>query len=183
MKRREFLFDAGTMATLAMLGVSVTPQSASAGTQCKGSDQLTTHCTTITDQKYRGGGFKPKTVPIKACLPQRIYESIRLRDGTSAWEVGFYYGKGLPEVVLTVHNSPCWTKSKSGKPQTGHVGSYVVAFICCDYYCGWVGGKIPANGTVHLKPMLLPLPHDPMHKYRLPTTNRTGQYDRRKILH
>ena len=123
-----------------------------------------------------------KTVPIEACLPADLYRSIRLSGSSSAWEVGFYYGKGQPEVVATVRNSQCWTKSSKGTRQHGVVGVYVVAFICCRLYCGWVGGRIPPSGKVQLKRMVLPREHDPLRRYRTRETDRTGQYNDRVLL-
>lgn len=147
-----------------------------AGSNC--NDALTTHCDTVTDQTYGGGGSNPDLVPIVACLPDDLYESIRLQDGSSAFEVGFYYGNGEPEVVKTVTNDDCWTRSKAGKVQYGHPGSWVVAFICCTKYCGWVGGIITQDGQVTLKPFAMPRGHDPMRQFR--TAN--GKYDKSQIL-
>ena len=129
---------------------------------CTGQNALTTRCKNVADQGYAGGGSNPKTVPIEACLSRDMVDSIKLDDGTYAWEVGFYYGIDDPEVVLTVKNDDCWTKSKSGKVQTGVPGAWVVAFICCDYYCGWVGGLIGADGKVALRPIEMPRQHDPL---------------------
>lgn len=120
-----------------------------------------TNCDTIVEQSYSGGGVKVKTVSIQACLTPDIFRSIRLGDGRSAWEAGFYYGKGMPEVVVTVTNSQCWTLSRKGNTQTGVPGAWAVAYIDCDYYTGWVGGKIGRDGHATLQPMSLPAAHDP----------------------
>lgn len=143
---------------------------------------LTTSCETVTDQNYGGGGSNPTVVPIQACLTRELYQSIQLADQSSAWEVGFYYGNGEPEVVRTVRNQQCWTHSDSGAIQNGHPGSYVVAFICCDYYCGWVGGVIGNDGRATLQPIMLSERHDPMRAYRTAQTGQTGQYDRSQVL-
>lgn len=119
-------------------------------------------CETAVDQQYRGGGHNPTTVPFQACLDNNMFNSIKLRDGRSFFEAGFYYGSGKPEVVRTVHNSNCWSTSDRGRQQTGAPGAFVVAFIDCDYYTGWVGGQIPrAGGQFVLRPMSLPAAHDP----------------------
>lgn len=152
-----------------------TPASAD---NCNGG-QPTTRCDTVVDQSYQGGGYDPNNlVPITACLSDRLYQSIRLRDGSSAFEAGFYYGRGAPEVVATARNNACWTHGRNGARQHGAVGAQVVAFICCDDYCGWVGGAIPANGRVDLRPFSLSLGHDPMRSYRL----SGGGYDSNRIL-
>jgi len=143
---------------------------------------LTTRCKTVTDQEYGGGGYNPTVVPIRACLPERLYQQIKLRDGSAAWEAGFYYRTGQPEVVATVRNSPCWTHNRNGVRQHGSPGSIAIAFVCCDYYCGWVAGVIQSDGTAQLNPVILPRAHDPMAGYRTPATARTGQYDRSGLL-
>jgi hypothetical protein len=149
-----------------------------AKTPCK-SGALTTHCTTVTDQSYKGGGAHPKTVPIEACLEPSLTRMITLPNGTMAWEAGFYYGNGQPEVVVTVKNTGCWTKSKDGKVQTGAPGTWAVAFVCCKDYCGWTGGKIGADGKATLSRIKLPKQHDPLANMLL----ADGQYDRSKLLH
>jgi len=159
--------------TLLLAAVCVTP--ALAGSNCE--NPLTTRCNIVTDQNYQGGGHNPKTVPITACLPDDLYRGIKLGDGSSAWEVGFYYGGAEPEVVKTVRNDQCWTHSKSGARQQGHPGSYVIAFICCGVYCGWVAGEIQNDGTVHLQRFVLPEAHDPMRKYR-----QGNSYNKDEIL-
>lgn len=123
---------------------------------------VTTHCETVVDQSYGGGGHNPDVVPIRACLSGPMFRSIQLRDGTSAWEVGFYYGNGRPEVVRTVRNDACWTHSDRGSRQHGAIGAWVVAYIDCDHYRGWVGGEIGRSGQVDLRPIRLPAAHDPM---------------------
>lgn len=146
-----------TLMAIALNGFGISPASAD---DCP---KKTTSCNTVTDQSYGGGGHNPDNlVRIKACLDNKMYDSIQLRDGTSAWEVGFYYQNDEPEVVRTVRNYQCWTHSDKGKPQYGAVGAWVVAYIDCTYYRGWVGGKIPANGEVDLVKIKLPRSHDPM---------------------
>ena len=135
---------------------------------------LTSRCETMNNQGYRGGGANPKVVPLTACLPNRLHESIKLQGGRSFWEAGFYYGTGKPEVVSTVKNGRCWTRGKNGARQHGSPGAYVVAFVCCDLYCGWTGAKIPSSGQVVLQPIVLPESHDPLRQYR---RGDTGHYD------
>jgi len=127
-----------------------------------GSATQHSRCETAVDQRYGGGGHNPTTVPFQACLDNAMFNSIKLRDGRSFFEVGFYYGKGKPEVVRTVHNSNCWSTSDRGRQQTGSPGAWVVAFIDCDYYTGWVGAQIPhGGGQIVLQRMSLPAQHDP----------------------
>lgn len=168
-------------AVIAALFLLVTPlggTAPAAAENCTGG-QPTTRCENIVDQLYGGGGHNPTVVPIQACLEDRLYGSIHLEGGTAAFEVGFYYGRGAPEVVATVRNSACWTHGANGAIQHGPPGATVVAFICCDLYCGWVGGVIPARGgRVDLRPIVLPAAHDPMLSHRLPG----GGYDSDLIL-
>ncbi len=166
----------GVLVALLFSCVGMTATEAAA--DCAGGG-LTTVCETVTDQRYRGGGYNPRVVPIQACLPDRLWQSIRLTDGSSAFEAGFYYGRAEPEIVATAHNNACWTRGRNGAQQHGVPGAYAVAFVCCDEYCGWTGGVIPtAGGRVTLSPMVLPAAHDPMWSYRL----SSGGYDRRAII-
>lgn len=142
---------------LAVAGYMGTTTSAVA---CTGA--ASTNCTTVVPQQYGGGGESADTIPITACMTQRMYDSIKLRDGTSAWDVGFYYGVAQPEVVRTVRNSGCWTLSDRGTRQEGVVGAWVVAYIDCDYYRGWIGGQIQTDGRANLYPIKLPKGHDPL---------------------
>ncbi len=151
------------------------------GAGCDASS-LSTRCGMVTDREYGGGGSAPNVVPITVCLPSRMFESIKLRDGSAAWEAGFYYKTGKPEEVTTVRNSRCWTEYRPGVRQHGNPGSYAVAFICCDEYCGWVGGKVPANGRVDLRPIRLPAKHDPLRSCRAGNWKETGQYKRCSLL-
>jgi len=148
------------VAIIMFLGLSSTFSLPAQAGGCKPT--VTTRCEVIVDQTYGGGGHNPDVVPISACLDQRMFESIQLDDGRSGWEVGFYYGNGEPEVVMTVQNSQCWTHSRSGNRQHGAPGATVVAYIDCDYYRGWVGGTIGRDGNVRLQKINLPPQHDPM---------------------
>lgn len=148
-------------AIIMLLGLSSAFSLPAQAGSCKPT--VTTRCEVIVDQDYQGGGHDPDVVPIKACLDSRMFESIQLDDGRSGWEVGFYYGNGEPEVVMTVQNSQCWTHSKQGTIQHGVPGAMVIAYIDCDYYRGWVAGRIgPHGGDVRLQKFDLPRQHDPL---------------------
>ena len=131
---------------------------ATAGQACAERGQ----CDPLKDNRYEGGGYTPEVVPTVACLPRVIYEAIRLADGSSAWAAGFYYGSHEPEVVTTVRNERCWSRAPSGAKQHMPVGAWVVVYITCDEYTGWLGGKVDRSGLIDLQPVKLPTQHDPM---------------------
>ena len=135
---------------------------------------LTTRCDQVTDHSYEGGGRQVEVVPIRVCLSDHL-----LQDGSAAWVAGFYYGGAQPERVVTVRQR-CWTHGAGGTRQHGAIGAMAVAFICCDLYCGWVGGRIAANGQVAMQPIALPRGHDPQARYRLGDV--PGAYDSARIL-
>ena len=141
---------------------------------------LTTRCDTVTNQRYGGGGGGHTVVPFQACLSTPMWRSIVLLNGTAGWEAGFYYGNGEPEIVKT-ERTQCWQLSDHGQQQHGAPGAYVVAFICCDEYCGWVAGQIPAaGGQIILQRIAFPAQHEPGETAQFRLAN--GQYDRSRIL-
>lgn len=133
------------LSAVAIVVAAVASPVAAKGSQCASGPS----CKPVPEERYRGGGYHPETVPTKACLDGRMFESIRLNNGRSAFVVGYMYRKGGIEEVTTVHNSPC-TK-KRNMP----VGHWVIAFIDCDYYKGWVGAKIGRSGKVTMVPIKL----------------------------
>jgi hypothetical protein len=176
---KKLIFMIGIV--LATTIVGMIPTVATAASDCD-KTSLSTRCGQVTDREYGGGTSTPNVVPITACLSERMFDSTKLRNGTSAWEVGFYYKTGEPEEVATVRNSRCWTEYRPGVRQHGNPGSYVVAFIACEFYTGWVGGVIPPNGRVNLKPIRLPVRHDPLESCRAADWDRTAEYKQCSLL-